>query len=240
MKLRWIWAVVALWALSMVLLAGCREQAETPALPSDPVMEESAVLPSAIPTAPPEAEVPLAPSAPVDEEDWGTAMTEQELNMWEEWFNTRTVCELFGAPFENPGEVSLHQMFYDGVDEGNGYASDEEIAALEAIRGKIYSDVTKVTVADIIGTFYRTFGEELTRKEIGRRLDNWIYLEQYDAYYHIHGDTGWRKVACIAGEYHPEDATMTVTCEVDGNLYTVGLSENKDGAIIDYIHLNTN
>ena len=243
MKLRWIWAVVALWALSMMLLVGCKQQAEEPHQVSDP-LPQTTVLPSPVPVQTPEAEVPLTPSAPAgpaeEEEDYGTAMTEKELEEWEAWLNTRTVCELFAAPFEHPGEVSLHHMFYDGVDEGNGYASDEEIAALEALRGTIHTDVTKVTVTDIINTFYRTFGVELTRKEIRNRLEYWIYLEEYDAYYDVHGDTEWRQVTCLSGELHPEDATLLLICEVDGQTYTVGLSENKDGAIIDYIRWNEN
>ncbi len=247
MKYRNLLSLIFVCVLAAGLLAGCgkKDVTETPDDPgqtvTDPVTQpEENEVKVEITEDEPDTPAPVDP-APDEEPDIDPAfypMDEAELKSWEAWLNARTVNELFNQPFESPDEVSLHEMFYNGVDEGNGYPSDEEIAALKAVIGEIYTDVTKVTTEDIISTFYHHFGVELTRKEIEARMENeWIYLKEYDAWYDHHGDTNMRTIRCISGELHPADATIVLTC-VDKNsdeTFTVGLSENKDGCTIDYI-----
>ena len=245
MKFHNVMGLFMICVLAAGILAGCGKQSEQPPVADDP----SVNLPAEdkpevkVEITGDDPAVPLTPAVDDGEETDpadGCALTAAELKEWEAWLNARTVCELFNIPFESPGEVSLPEMFYNGVDEGNGYAGDEEVAALKAVRGDFQTDVTKVTVDDVINTFYHHFGVELTRKEIERRMEGWHYLKEYDAYYHIHGDTNMRIITCVAGELHPEDATVVLTCQSNGKTYTVGLSENKDGCIIDYIRLEEN
>ena len=244
MKFQNTMRLLMMCVLAAGILAGCGKQNEQPPAGSDPSVSESLPVEKEpevkVEITEDDPAVPLTPAVGEEEPADGYALTAGELKEWEAWLNARTVCELFNIPFESPGEVSLHEMFYNGVDEGNGYAGDEECAALKAIRGDFHTDVTKVTVDDIINTFYHHFGVELTRKEIERRMEGWHYLKEYDAYYHIHGDTNMRIITCVAGELHPEDATVVLTCQSDNQTYTVGLSENKDGCIIEYIRLAEN
>lgn len=247
MKYRTILSLVMMCVLAAGILTACGKEVEQPPEESEPSVSEN--VPE---EKEPEVKVeitedePAVSLTPSEDDVKGTepaddySLTARELKEWEAWLNARTVCELFNAPFERPDEASLHEMFYNGVDEGNGYAGDEEIAELKTFLGDFQTGVTKVTVDDIINTFYHHFGVELTRKEIERRMEGWHYLKEYDAYYHLHGDTNMRTVTCIAGELHPEDATVVLTCQSDGKTYIVGLSENKDGCIFDYIRLAEN
>lgn len=240
MKYRTIMSLVMVCVLAAGILTGCGKEVELPPEEREPSVSET--LPEEkepeikVEITEDELAVQLTPVVDSEEVD-GYALTAGELKEWEAWLNARTVCELFNTPFEDPDGVNLHQMFYDGVDISSWNVSDEEVAALETIRGTIHTDVTKVTVDDVINTFYHHFGVELTRKEIERRMEGWHYLKEYDAYYHIHGDAWARIITCISGELHPEDATVVLTCRSDNQTYTVGLSENKDGCIIDYIRL---
>lgn len=243
MKFRNVWMALMACVLAAGLLSGCEGEAEPSPEVSDPVVSASQPQEGAkAPVVEPEKKTEDLPpeDVPMEEKPGEVPLSKAQLADWEEWLNEPTVRELFHSPFENAGEVKLKEMFYDGVDEVYDSVTEEEWAALEEIRGTIHTGVTRVTVDEIISAFREMFGVELTRKEIAERLEGWAYLEEYDAYYHLHGDTLALRVTCVDGVIDPEDDSVRLTCQADNKTYTVGLTALKESYIIDYIRLEAN
>lgn len=182
-------------------------------------------------TLPPAQSAPL----PADRETPGltpdsAALSEAELADWAAYLSGQGVCELFLTPFASPDEIDLSILFYDGLPLSAALTEGER-AELEAAVGEIHLDVVKVTAEEIAAQFQLLTGAELTGREIRSRMTGWYYLEDYDAYYHIHGDTAMVKVSCTAGVLDDRDGSVTLTCSLNGDresVYTVTLAETKD------------
>lgn len=170
------------------------------------------------------------------------ALSPAELADWGQYLSGQGVCELFRTPFASPDEINLAVLFYDGLPDGAALA-EEERGALEEIAGEIQLDVVKVTAEEIMAQFRALTGAELTAGEVKERMTGWYYLADYDAYYHIHGDTNMVRVSCTAGSIRSEDGSMVLTCYLDEDketVYTVGLTETKEAYQFAYLLVGEN
>ena len=156
-----------------------------------------------------------------------------------EWFNT----EFFNQK-ENPitnqflneifvlqNEVNLYELFYNGLgDNGDsGEISNDELKLLqERYIVDINSDIIKITRKEMDAVLQKYLGLSLDEtSKVG--LDKMYYLEEYDAYYMMHGDTNYNQYEFQIGKIN-EDGSITLQYHdvTKGYLYWVTLIE-RDG-----------
>ena len=177
-----------------------------------------------------------------------------------EWFNTqyfnndenRITNAFLASTYQDAKNVNLHYLFYAGSDGyGGGTVSEEEKQLLAQkdsyAQDSVYDlDVSKTTKQDMENILQRYLGMSL--EETNKvHLNKFHYLEEYDAYYNIAGDTvmsnyyvtkGWKEdeTGNIILQYYdalngsPDDLYMVTLKQVDGNyqfLSNVSLSGNN-------------
>lgn len=86
-------------------------------------------------------------------------------------------------------DCDLNLVFYNsGFTPVKGEEEDYlKIVGLE----EQHTDIFKVTTVEAQKTYFKTTGKHITKEELKNRLSNWIYMEKYDAFYSMHGDTNY-------------------------------------------------
>lgn len=140
----------------------------------------------------------------IDQEIVGDArlITDEELTYFNETYfnavigqNINIANQFLHGEFATPQDIDLYNLFYLGT--GAEYAMSEE-GEYEAVANtfgfdtwlELPTDVTPspVSAMDYILNLYTGTSFEDSNK-VG--LDNYKYLEEYDCYYHMHGDTNY-------------------------------------------------
>ncbi len=155
-------------------------------------------------------------------------LTTSELKEIEEYLNQKE-NNGFVSPYNTytkPSEINLNTIFYDAfaLEGGNNSLSEDELNAYKAMGRYGDTDIRKVTTEQAKQRYLEKTGETLTN--LSSRL-NWIYLEQYDAYYTEGGDTGMVDVKCLSGLKN-EDGTYVVKINAGNVNETVILKKNGD------------
>jgi len=161
----------------MTLLSGCEKQAA----PAVAAAEEA------------------ASAEPVAEET--EALTEAELAWFNgdsffngEYLNIRN--QFLSSIYDKPADIDLYGLFYCGIGTFEAIAKDELKAVMEraGIEGSIEDlpcGCDKIGRSDMNKVLSEYMGMTLAdTNKIG--LDHFVFLSQYDAYYHFHGDTNYR------------------------------------------------
>lgn len=122
-------------------------------------------------------------------------MTLDEIKHYEEWFNDYANGFIINTNnYEKPNEINLNALFYN---TSVGEISEEEILEYSKVEEYIHGDMRKLTTEEAKGIYENNTGEELTN--LRDRLNEWVYLEKYDAYYMEAGDTNHQIVKVISG-----------------------------------------
>ncbi|MBD5148280.1 MAG: M56 family metallopeptidase, partial [Oscillibacter sp.] len=165
-------------------------------------------------------------------------LTGEELRYFnEEFFNGDTTLAQFRRQFllsiyEGPPAVDLFQLFYNGVGGYMDVTPEERQAAAQA---SPYGedpgvDLIKIPAYSMKGLVKDWSGISLEdTNQVG--LENFTYLEEYDAYYHFCGDTNARgEVSLFAGER--KDGLIRLyywDYENGGDCKCVSLQETESG-----------
>lgn len=131
-----------------------------------------------------------------------TSLTEEGLAYFNgtEFFNNyETRCNQFlNSLYDTPEQIDLYELLYCGTDVQETLPVEEEIAAYEKVSGReiteafyeVPYDCDKLSTANIDEFLYKYLGLTLAETaQVG--LEPYIYLEEYDAYYHFHSDTNY-------------------------------------------------
>lgn len=142
--------------------------------------------------------------------DGAQPLSTQEIN----WFNTEFFNgdsfnihnQLLSSIYKSPEYIDLFDLFYTGGGVGTSAPQEERQLVCDTYYdGYILEvDCTRVTAADMNAVLLENTGVmlEQTRK---KNLDEMDYLDDYDAYYHFHGDTNYYgPVTIISGEREDE------------------------------------
>ena len=133
------------------------------------------------------------------------ALSGEELAYFnEKFFNNDTVDNMVGlnihnqfltSLYERPEDIDLYELFYCGTGTETSMTEEEKALVCNDI-----CPTDKLPVSAINEVLLENTGLSLAQtRQIG--LPNFTYLEQYDAYYHTHGDTNYRwNVIITAGE----------------------------------------
>lgn len=122
-------------------------------------------------------------------------MTSDEIERYEEFFNDSLNGFIVSTNnYEKPSEINLNELFYN---TSVGGISEEEILEYSKVEEYMHWDMRKITTEEAKRIYENNTGEELTN--LRDRLNEWVYLEKYDAYYMEAGDTNHEFVKVISG-----------------------------------------
>lgn len=137
---------------------------------------------------------------------------------------------LLSSKYSTPGEIDLFQLFYNGTGGGTDQISAEELALLtEMDSAAPYLDVVRVTTGEMEAFLREKLGIGLEEtKKTG--LDDFYYLEEYDSYYNIAGDSNYEHCTVLSGFWESDDTLrLAYTKESEEGQWEVTLQKVKDG-----------
>ncbi len=162
-----------------------------------------------------------------------TALTAEEISSFnKKFFNGETSNMnnmLLTSEYSKPEEIDLYQLFYRGITDSEGSISDGELAALTELDSEAaYLDIVKVTVAEMDAFLKRNLGLGLEQTQ-KKGLDGFYYLEDYDSYYLVAGDTNFDWCTVIFGGWGADGKyTLHYEKEYDGSRWVVTLQKAGD------------
>lgn len=246
MKYRWLIVLLTLF----LFLSGCNRTAGEETLPSSSNTNttETSVETTDVTDETTEAstettveqmEEPTAPTIP----EGVTLLTEAEIT----WFNTEFFATeivdgvipfnihnkfLFFTQYESPEEINLRQLFYDGVARDTQITQEEMDAYDKATGSDAPVDNFKIPKADMERLFLENTGLTIEQSQkVG--LDSMTYLEEYDAYYLQHSDSGYAGCEVQEGYKTEEGMIVLLYRGKARNLFGAGqviLSPQEDGS----------
>lgn len=156
----------------------------------------------------------------------GKALSITELERFNnEVFNTRDPSSpgiesfclnrfLFAGEFDEPANIDLYRLFYDGFGPHPQAGKEEEAAAFAIWEYDAPMDCCRITTKEMDEVLISFTG--LSLDETHRvNLDQFIYLHEYDAYYCFHGDAGYENVKIITG-FKTEDGLIILKWQPQG------------------------
>ena len=163
----------------------------------------------------------------------GTLTNEEIAAFNTDFFNSGTDNMnnmLLSSEYSSPEEIDLFQLFYNGVSGAKSQTSEDELALLAELRSDApYLDITKVTVNDMDAFLQENLGLKMEETQ-KTGLDEFIYLEKYDSYYVIAGDTNFDWCTVISGIWESDDRlTLEYEKEHERGRWLVTLQKKDDG-----------
>ncbi len=137
-----------------------------------------------------------------------TILTKEELDYFngDEFFNGEYMNirnQFLSSIYDKPEKINLYNLFYCGSGAEEMFATEaERLAIITYNKWAMEPDCgcTKISSNNMEAVLMEYMGTALADTEkVG--LDNFTYLEEYDAYYLYHGDTNYRmEISFAAGE----------------------------------------
>lgn len=137
---------------------------------------------------------------------------------------------LLSSEYSTPGEIDLFQLFYNGTGGGAEQISTEELELLTEMDSSApYLDVVRITAGEMEAILQEKLGMGLAEtKKAG--LDNFYYLEEYDSYYVVAGDTNYEHSTVLSGLWESDDTLrLEYSKESEEGQWVVTLQKIKDG-----------
>ena len=162
------------------------------------------------------------------------SLSAEELQEIENCLNSAEYNGFINTYFDSLEEIDLTRVFYDGAGaatfDQTGWSEEEKADVLAATGWETYAGaVLKLTGDAVESVLQERLG--VSRGQMADKLSEAMrYVEKYDAYYLMHGDTDYAPVTTVAGrrtgdtyeiEYIPE--SYTTECA------TVTLIKTKTG-----------
>ena len=126
------------------------------------------------------------------------ALTEQELEQWTNYVNSRENNAFLLSYYDEPKQIDLNELFYTGCGLDMEELTDKEVQEYLEWTGmdEVYTEFTRITGEQVATVLKSRLG--LTMEEMEKPLE-WCYLTESDAYVMQHGDTNAQNFKCIAG-----------------------------------------
>lgn len=136
---------------------------------------------------------------------------------------------LLSSEYGKPEEIDLFELFYGGMGQWD-QESEEELALLSELDSDAaYLDVVKVTSGEMDAFLREKLGIGLAEtQKIG--LDSFYYLEDYDSYYLVTGDTNFKWCNVVSGTWEGKDQlTLEYEKEDEEGRWLVTLRKTDEG-----------
>lgn len=161
-------------------------------------------------------------------------LSEKEIQMFNEgFFNVMTSNMnnmLLTSAYEKPEEIDLFSLFYNGIGGGTVDITKDEIALLTTLDSQApYLDIVKVTAVEMDTFLQEKLGVALENTQ-KKGLENFYYLEQYDSFYLVAGDTNFDWCRVTSGNWWPESiVSLEYEKESDNSKWIVTLQKTERG-----------
>lgn len=165
-----------------------------------------------------------------------SGVSKEQLDWFEtEYFNqedNQIRNQFLTSSYEFPVEIDLYELFYNGaggnIIGGSDIPSeDEKNLILDYFRDAPFTDLIRITREDMDDVLQKYMAITLDEtNKVG--LDKMYYLEKYDVYYMMHGDTNYARYVFEKGSVN-EDGTITLQYhDMDnGDWYLLTLTEEN-------------
>lgn len=158
----------------------------------------------------------------------GRRLTAEELAEYTEWIQDLSNYGFLLSDWEDPSQILLYQVFYNGAGVAREGTEEEKRAYMERNdQPEIYTDFFAMDKADVDAVLSEKVGftyDELVEK--GSRGMEDAYYAEADSFCLEHGDTNYTLFRCTDGTIDEDGTTVTLYCE--GNNW-VNLCEVKVG-----------
>ncbi len=230
-------------AVTMLLFTGCGNAQETEELPGGAYISDenagdgadNAVVDKSLPESGEETEDMQDGQMPVNEEpsqvqdaepvqtdglevpEGGRKLTETELQEYTAWVQERENYGFLLSDWENPSQINLFEVFYNGA--GISHAgTEEQIQALLDRYGQeeLYTDFFAMDKADVDSLLLEKVGltyDELVVK--GNQGMDSIYYPETESFCLEVGDTNYCMFTCTDGVINEEGTVVTLCFEGD-------------------------
>ena len=179
---------------------------------------------------------PTTPSAPTEPSE-APALTQADLKEIEDFLNDVENNGFVGSNcYTSPSEIELLWVFYDGAGIGLDmaqWAEGEAETVLDTVGWKdFFNSPMKITAAAANAYLLEKCGAPLSAFNNGT-IPGFHYVESYDAYYTMHGDT-YRKSITVESGQIDENGHYIIRYAVayacpTGDIYTVALRKTSTG-----------
>ncbi|MCR4588028.1 MAG: hypothetical protein K5682_06430 [Lachnospiraceae bacterium] len=146
-------------------------------------------------------------------------LEESELSYFEELVNDPAYNGFIKSSYKDPSNVKWEDVFYGGanLDNQQAFSEEESRDVLEGMRmGEYYCDVSKITSAEIEEFVASSTG---TSYADARRPITWLYLDKYDAYYNMHGDTNYCQYDVTSGTRSGDTVILEISIDAEWGGY---------------------
>lgn len=176
----------------------------------------------------PDAEEGQSGKKELDVPENGRRLTAEELAEYTEWIQDLSNYGFLLSDWEDPSQILLYQVFYNGAGVAREGTEEEKRAYMERNdQPEIYTDFFAMDKADVDAVLSEkvgfTYGELV---EKGSRGMEDAYYAESDSFCLEHGDTNYTLFRCTDGTIDEDGTTVTLYCE--GNNW-VNLCEVKVG-----------
>lgn len=176
----------------------------------------------------PDAEEGQSGKKALDVPENGRRLTAEELAEYTEWIQDLSNYGFLLSDWEDPSQILLYQVFYNGAGVAREGTEEEKRAYMERNdQPEIYTDFFAMDKADVDAVLSEKVGftyDELVEK--GSRGMEDAYYAESDSFCLEHGDTNYTLFRCTDGTIDEDGTTVTLYCE--GNNW-VNLCEVKVG-----------
>lgn len=161
-------------------------------------------------------------------------LSEKEITVFNTEFFNGDITNMNNMPlsseYSQPDEINLFELFYNGVGGAFGEVSEDELSMLtELCSDAPYLDIIKITANEMDAFLQEKMGISLAEtKKTG--LDSFYYLEQYDSYYLIKGDSNFDWCMVTSGTWESNNKLiLKYEKEYEGGQWVVILQKTDDG-----------
>ncbi len=161
-------------------------------------------------------------------------LSEDEIQMFNtEFFNGGTDNMnnmLLTSEYEKPEQIDLFQLFYNGISSATEQITTEEIFLLTLLDSQApYLDIAKITINEMDAFLQENLGITLkTAQKIG--IENFYYLERYNSFYVVRGDTNFDWCTITSGKWQSDDILLLeYEKEYDSAKWAVTLRKIENG-----------
>ena len=143
-----------------------------------------------------------------------TPMTEAELKEAEAFLNQDDCYGFLLSDYASPLDADLSQVFYSGAGVA-GTLTDEMTASWLKEMGydELYTELTFVSAADVDAVLERRTGCTLAEFRDYGNTTLQGYMEKWDGYFHMAGDTNRIQVSCVSGVRYSDGSALVESVE---------------------------
>lgn len=137
---------------------------------------------------------------------------------------------LLSSEYTAPSEINLFRLFYNGISGTTSQISEKELSLLTELDSAAPNlDIVKVSRNEMENFLRERLGIGLDDTQ-RKGLDDFYYLEEYNSYYVIAGDTNYEYYTVLSGCWEPDGRLRIIyTKENDEERWEVTLQKVKDG-----------